>query len=265
VRPRPRALLSLLARQRLEERCRPQVGQLPDRVLARLGDALVERRRLVDHGDGIPEQHHRLVAVGRRGIDLGPILAVCHHAVEADAGGERRLAVALALLDVGAAEPAPAVLPLPAEQRTDDELPGSAAARRAAPRTGHPRAAARRERSRGHAEPHRRPSVNPRFGPSFRSFRWRRQALRTCGPATMLPATTARAYAVTGSDACLTRSICAPGLLCLRHQWRAASARSASCRTRPHSASCRPSPCWRCRPVGSGSRCRSWSSPAILS
>src|SRR5581483_1039428 len=35
--------------------------------------------------------------------------------------------------------------------------------------------------------------------------------------------------------------------------------RSASCRIRPHSAPCRPSPCWRHRPEGSQSRCRWWS------
>src|SRR5690625_227991 len=40
-----------------------------------------------------------------------------------------------------------------------------------------------------------RSNVRPRFFPCFRSSRWRRHALRTCGPATTLPLTTAWAYA----------------------------------------------------------------------
>src|SRR5690606_36857596 len=42
--------------------------------------------------------------------------------------------------------------------------------------------------------------TRPRLPPDFRSTRWRSQASFTRRPATILPLTTARAYAVTGQD-----------------------------------------------------------------
>jgi hypothetical protein len=64
----------------------------------------------------------RLLAVRRGGVDLRGLFAVHRQAVEPDAGAERRLAVALADLDVGVAVPAIAGnLPLPSEEGADDE------------------------------------------------------------------------------------------------------------------------------------------------
>jgi hypothetical protein len=57
----------------------------------------------------------------RRGVDLRALLAVGDEPLHRDAGGERRLAVAFALLDVRSPEPAVAVGAEPAEDRADDE------------------------------------------------------------------------------------------------------------------------------------------------
>jgi hypothetical protein len=82
---------------------------------------LAQIRRLPNHLHGITEQDHRLVAVRSRRVNLGPGLAIGGQAIKADASSERRLAVALALFDVGAAEPPRSVRPLPTEQRADLE------------------------------------------------------------------------------------------------------------------------------------------------
>jgi hypothetical protein len=51
-----------------------------------------------------------------------PASPIREHHVEPDAASHRRLAVALADLDVGGAEAAKAVCPLPSEQRADYKL-----------------------------------------------------------------------------------------------------------------------------------------------
>ena len=61
------------------------------------------------------EQDVGLFLLGPRGVDLGTRLVVGRHAVQADAAGERGLAVPLTLFDVGAPEPPRAVGALPPE------------------------------------------------------------------------------------------------------------------------------------------------------
>ncbi len=82
---------------------------------------LVAGDRRVRHGDGIAEQDVGLVAVLGDGVALGPLHAAIPQRVEADGGRDRRLDLALAGLDPRRPEPQPAVRPLPAEQRPDDE------------------------------------------------------------------------------------------------------------------------------------------------
>src|SRR6185312_5097618 len=77
--------------------------------------------RLLDHLHRIGEQNAGLIALGRCGVYLRASLAVRYHAVQADSARQWRLAVTLALLNVGAAESALTVRLLPAEQRADDE------------------------------------------------------------------------------------------------------------------------------------------------
>src|SRR5262249_43106887 len=115
-----------LTRHRPEERSRlgrAQRGHVPNvRIIAAEGDALLERRRLLGHAHAVSEQDRRLFLLGAGAVDLGPWLTIGHHAVQTDRAGERALAVALALFDVGAPKPPRAVPTLPSEQAADDEL-----------------------------------------------------------------------------------------------------------------------------------------------
>jgi hypothetical protein len=80
---------------------------------------------LPPHSDGGPKNVNRLRLHGRCGVDLGARLAIGHQAIHPDASGKRRLAAALRLLDVSAAEPPePGHLLLPPEKRPDDERLG---------------------------------------------------------------------------------------------------------------------------------------------
>jgi len=80
-----------------------------------------EMRRLLDHRPGVGEEDARLLSGDRGGVDLGGGLVVGEQTIEADPGRERRLAVALAHLDVRGPEAPAAVGAVPAEERADDE------------------------------------------------------------------------------------------------------------------------------------------------
>ncbi len=80
-----------------------------------------ESGRLADHLHRIGEEDAGLFALGSSGIDLGASFTGRGHAEQADAARDRGFAVALALFDVGAAEPAAAIGAFPAEQAADDE------------------------------------------------------------------------------------------------------------------------------------------------
>ena len=70
---------------------------------------------------GILEADGGLVASGGRAVDLGRRFVVDHETVERNGRGERRLAVALAHLDVGRAKAAEALDVIPTEDAADDE------------------------------------------------------------------------------------------------------------------------------------------------
>ena len=122
VRARTRAALARLAADRPEERSGAHVGDVvapADAAAER--EPLGERGGLLHHLHRVREEDHGLILLRRGGVDLGAGLAVGGHAVEAQAAGEGRLPVALALLDVGATEATRAVRPLPAHQRAQLE------------------------------------------------------------------------------------------------------------------------------------------------
>ncbi len=119
---RTRTRLAFISGDRPKETVRRRMVEIPDLVVAAgLLEMLLQLRRLIDHRHRVAEKDHRLIALRRGGIDLGARFAVCGQAVEPDAGEQRRLAVALALLDVGKAKASRPVGSEPAEQRADDE------------------------------------------------------------------------------------------------------------------------------------------------
>ena len=119
---RPDAGLALLFRaDRLEERGLRQVRQLPHRVDARCHQPPLEPGRAFPHRHRVSKQDRRLVLVRRGAVHLGPDLARRREHVMPDPRRHRRLAVALADLDKGAAEPPQAVRFLPPEQAADVE------------------------------------------------------------------------------------------------------------------------------------------------
>ena len=95
--------------------------QLPHRIRALRLQTPPQRRRPFPHCDGIAKQNGRLILIGRCRIDLGAQLAAAEQHVVTDAGRKRRLAVALADLDIRAAKPPETERILPAEQGADDE------------------------------------------------------------------------------------------------------------------------------------------------
>jgi hypothetical protein len=112
---------SLLRGDRLEEAAGPEVHQVVDLLLAVHLQALLQVLAREHHVHGVAILDLRLVLHRGGGVDLGVRLAVGGEHVEADAGGERRLAVALADLHERRAEAPRAVLVVPAEDRPDDE------------------------------------------------------------------------------------------------------------------------------------------------
>ena len=86
-------------------------------------DQALEGVRGVDHPAGVRPEVLRLVAGNAGGVDLGRVPAICHKPDDPDGGGERRLAVALAHLNVGRAEPPGRAL-VPAKETPDDERLG---------------------------------------------------------------------------------------------------------------------------------------------
>lgn len=126
VRTRTRAGLLRLPRDGLEERTRAEmVNIILFAFAAAEAEPLFQGGRLLDHLDGIAEQDACLRLRGAGRVYLRASFLVGNETVEADAARERRLAVALALLDVGPPKPTPpAVLravELPAEQGPDNE------------------------------------------------------------------------------------------------------------------------------------------------
>ncbi|MNN09351.1 hypothetical protein D3C81_1222290 [compost metagenome] len=92
---------------------------------AATGKSLGQLRRLLDHRNGISEQDHCLIFLGRGRVDLGARLIVADQSFQPDAGGQGRLARALSALDIHNAKATIPILRLPTKDAADDEfLPG---------------------------------------------------------------------------------------------------------------------------------------------
>src|SRR5579875_2344591 len=85
-----------------------------------------ERRRFLHHALSFVPDDPRLILLRRRRVDLSAAFAVEEAEQERDAGRSGRFAVLARDFDIGGAEAARTVGPLPPEERADDErLPGS--------------------------------------------------------------------------------------------------------------------------------------------
>ena len=122
VRSRTGTRLFRLPRHRPEKRA---LGQVRNIELAALASAelqiAIKLGRLAHHLDSIAEQDRRLLFRCAGRVNLGARLSVRNQPIEPDAARQGRLAVTLALLDVGPPEPPRLVRSHPPEQRTDYE------------------------------------------------------------------------------------------------------------------------------------------------
>src|SRR5690606_6234334 len=119
MRTRTRSGLPRLLRDRPEETGAPVISnvEFATDAAAKLKNGS-EGRRMPNHLHGIGKHDLCLVALTCRAVDLRPGLAICYEAVKSYSGTQRRFAVALALLDVRAAESPPSIRALPSEYRS---------------------------------------------------------------------------------------------------------------------------------------------------
>ena len=89
MRTRAGTRLAAVPADRAEERTRTQIGKVPNWVDPRQRDARLKDRRLPNHLYSILKQDHRLIFLSRRRIYLRARFAIGHHAIKADASGER--------------------------------------------------------------------------------------------------------------------------------------------------------------------------------